>query len=137
MTTFIHCYNSSTVSTLIIADATRLKQVILIVLDNAFRYTPAHGKVYLAAVALAGKLSAPLIQITIGDTGMGIAPEHLPYVFDRFYRGDSTRMSGNKGTGLGLAIAQSLMQRMGGKIALHSQLGQGTQVILTLPAAKS
>ena len=121
----------------IIADATRLKQVILIVLDNAFRYTPAHGKVYLAAVALAGKLSAPLIQITISDTGMGIAPEHLPHVFDRFYRGDSTRMSGNKGTGLGLAIAQSLMQRMGGKIALHSQLGQGTQVILTLPAAKT
>src|SRR5262249_33579750 len=73
------------------------------------------------------------VQITVSDSGPGIAPEHLPHLFERFYRVEAAR-GADSGAGLGLAIAQSLMTAQGGRIEIHSQVGQGTQVVLRLPA---
>ncbi len=84
--------------------------------------------------AASGRGAAPQgrwIEIRVSDTGSGIAPDHLPNVFDRFYRGDG--QSGG-GAGLGLAIAQGLVTAQGGQIELASQLGQGTTAIVRWPA---
>ncbi|HYF65498.1 MAG TPA: HAMP domain-containing sensor histidine kinase, partial [Herpetosiphonaceae bacterium] len=72
---------------------------------------------------------------SISDTGAGIDPKHLPYVFDRFYRADSSRGAGQGGSGLGLSIAQALVAGQGGAISVDSVPGRGTTVILDLPAA--
>lgn len=112
----------------LLGDPARLRQVMLILLDNALRHTPAGGQVTLEA-ALVGRS----VEITVTDTGTGIAPEHLPHVFDRFYRADPAR--GGEGTGLGLAIARSLVSAQGGHISLQSEPGTGTTVTLRLPAA--
>jgi signal transduction histidine kinase len=112
----------------LLGDPARLRQVLLILLDNALRHTPAGGRVTLAA-APAGRS----VEITVADTGTGIAPEHLPHLFDRFYRADPAR--GGEGTGLGLAIARSLITAQGGQISVHSQSGSGTTVTVRLPAA--
>ena len=112
------------------ADPTRLRQVLLIVLDNALRHTPAGGRVTLeAGPAHHG------VQIRVTDTGSGIPAEHLQRVFERFYRADDARGTGG-GTGLGLAIARGLVEAQHGHIALTSQAGTGTQVAITLPAAR-
>ena len=112
----------------VLGDPARLRQVLLILLDNALRHTPAGGQVTLAA-APAGHT----VEISVADTGAGIAPEHLPHVFDRFYRADPAR-SGD-GTGLGLAIARSLVTAQGGHIRIDSQPGVGTTVVVRLPSA--
>jgi signal transduction histidine kinase len=112
------------------ADPARLRQVLLILLDNALRHTPKGGSIQLDVVAQARTTS-----IQIVDTGSGIAPEHLPRLFDRFYRGDPSRTSASGGTGLGLSIAKALVEAQGGQIALDSQLGRGTRVTVTLPTA--
>lgn len=113
------------------ADPARLRQVLLILLDNALRHTPAGGTVRLAAQAR-GQHAA----IVVEDTGVGIAPEALPHVFERFFRADEARTSGaDGGSGLGLAIAKGLVDAQGGTIALTSTLGQGTRAEVTLPLA--
>ena len=112
----------------LLGDPARLHQVLLILLDNALRHTPAGGQVTLAAAP-----SGRAVEITVADTGAGIAPEHLPHVFDRFYRADPAR--GGEGTGLGLAIARSLVTAQGGHIRIASQPGVGTTVSVRLPAA--
>ncbi|HEU5013540.1 MAG TPA: ATP-binding protein, partial [Roseiflexaceae bacterium] len=109
-------------------DSLRLRQVLLILLDNALRYTPAGG-----AIDLAARQQGQHVVVTVRDTGSGIAPEYLPRVFERFYRADSARSTG--GSGLGLAIARALVEAQHGQIALQSQIGHGTQVMVTLPAA--
>ncbi len=110
------------------ADADRLRQVLLIVLENAFRYTPAGGQVQVHAAPVGA-----YVQITVTDTGRGIAPEDLPHVFERFYRGAHARAQG-EGSGLGLPIAQSLMHAMRGEIRVTSTYGHGTTVTLRLPS---
>lgn len=110
-------------------DETRLRQVVLIVLDNALRATPPGGRVTLRATP-----QERTVELTIEDTGCGIAPEHLPHLFERFYRVDSARSAGS-GAGLGLALAQALMRAQGGSIALTSTVDVGTRVTLTLPHA--
>lgn len=112
----------------LVADPLRLRQLILIAVDNALRYTPPGGEVGLTTVAEKQK-----VQITVRDNGVGIAPEHLPHLFDRFYRIHSTSPTDNKGSGLGLSIAANLVKTMDGEIGLWSQVGQGTQVRFTLP----
>jgi signal transduction histidine kinase len=109
-------------------DAVRLRQVILILLDNALRYTPSGGTIRLEAYPQGDQ-----ILLTVTDTGSGIPPEHLPHVFDRFYMADSSRSSENQGSGLGLSIAWSIMKAQKGSIKVESQVGQGTRVILMLP----
>lgn len=112
------------------ADPTRLRQVLLIVLDNALRHTPAGGSIRLTAGP-----QGHAVQISVADTGSGIAPEHLAHVFERFYQAHQARGGPDGGTGLGLAIAKGLIEAQHGRIAISSQVGQGTHVTLTLPAA--
>jgi signal transduction histidine kinase len=103
--------------------------VLLILLDNAIKHTPAGGRVDVR-VSHQGSLHA-LIQVE--DTGAGIAEEHLPRIFDRFYRADKARSDG--GTGLGLAIAKMLVEAHDGHLALTSRPNVGTQVTVSLPLA--
>ena len=113
----------------VVADPTRLRQVLLIVLDNALKHTPAGGSIVLRANS-----DERQVQVQVGDTGCGIAPADLPHVFERFYRSEQARATGN-GNGLGLSIAKALVEAMRGQIRLTSVLGQGTTVLLVLPAA--
>ena len=114
----------------VIGDRDRLFQVFLILIDNAIRHTPETG-----SVKVANRYDAGQATIRISDTGPGIAPEHLPHVFDRFYRADSSRQRGSGGTGLGLAIARAIVERHKGTIDVESTLGVGTSVTVRLPTA--
>jgi signal transduction histidine kinase len=115
---------------LVQADTERLQQVVLIALDNALRYTPAGGRITLAATPM-----ERTVQIRVADTGCGIAPEHLPHIFERFYRADPARGRENGNAGLGLSIAKGLVEAMGGRIAVESTVGVGTTVVISLPRA--
>ncbi len=106
----------------------RLRQVLLIVLDNALRHAP-EGSVIEIGSAPAGKK----ILLTVRDQGPGIPPEDLPHIFDRFYRGRSEPTE--SGSGLGLAIAKELVEAMRGKIRIESQPSRGTTVTIELEAA--
>lgn len=110
-------------------DADRLKQLVLIVLDNAIKYTPAGGRVTLG---LQGAGDGALI--TVCDTGVGIAAADLPHVFERFYRADPARSRDPGGAGLGLPIAQWIVEQHSGTIAVQSAPGVGTTVTICLPA---
>jgi signal transduction histidine kinase/uncharacterized membrane protein YkoI len=112
------------------ADAERVRQVLLILLDNALRYTPPGGVITLAA-----HQHDRQVRISVGDTGSGIGPEHVAHIFERFYRADPARGSGTGNTGLGLSIAQALVQAHGGQIHVASTVGAGTLVTLELPAS--
>jgi signal transduction histidine kinase len=109
------------------ADPDRLQQVLLILLDNAIQHTPKGGRV---TVAVGRQGRDALVEVE--DTGAGIAPEHLPRVFDRFYRADQARARG--GTGLGLAIARTLVEAHGGELTLASAPGEGTRATVRLRA---
>jgi signal transduction histidine kinase len=110
-------------------DRDYLKQLVVILLDNALKYTPATGSVRVE-LKPEGNHSYLLVQ----DTGIGIAPEDLPNVFDRFYRADKARRRDPGGSGLGLAIALWIVERHQGSIQIASQPGQGTTVSVALPA---
>jgi signal transduction histidine kinase len=77
------------------------------------------------------------VQLHVKDTGSGIAPEDLPYIFDRFYRADPSRQQGNGSSGLGLAITKGILEAHGGSISVESTRGQGTTFTIVLPAADS
>jgi len=111
-----------------LADEERLHQLLITVLDNAIKYTPEGGVVRVSCRKLAQS-----VQLAVEDTGIGIPPESLPYVFDRFYRADKSRTREDGGTGLGLAIAKWIVERHGGRIRLESKPSYGTQVYITLP----
>jgi signal transduction histidine kinase len=115
-------------TTQVIGDEDRLKQLVLILLDNALKYTPTNGQVTLGL-----QREASGSKITIRDTGVGIKPEDLPHVFERFYRADPARGRDPGGTGLGLPIARWIVEQHGGKITLESQTGQGTLASIYLP----
>jgi len=95
-------------------------------LDNALRFTPEHGSIH---IALSKHISA--FEVAVSDTGSGIAPKHLPRVFDRFYRAESSR--GSDGAGLGLALVKSIVDLHGGSATIKSEIGRGTTVKLTFP----
>jgi signal transduction histidine kinase len=97
---------------------------------NALRHTPPGGAIALRAAPIADG-----VRISVRDTGEGIPPEDLPYVFDRFWRGDRSRShAGGAGSGLGLAIARQLVQAHGGRIGVDSAPNQGTTFTIELPA---
>lgn len=110
------------------ADRDALKQVLLILLDNAIKYTPPQGRITLESA-----LAENRVLIRIRDTGPGIPPEALPHIFERFYRVEMSRTSA--GTGLGLAIAKDLMEAQGGTLTVESQVGRGS--VFTLSLAQS
>ncbi|MBN1667518.1 MAG: GAF domain-containing protein [Anaerolineales bacterium] len=108
-----------------VADAGLLVQAISNLLTNAINYTPAEGQVTLYTGRCTQE-NAEWITISVVDTGVGIAPEDRPYVFDRFYRGSASRQTGATGTGLGLAIGREIVTLLGGKISVESELGEGS-----------
>lgn len=119
------------------ADPALVRQLVIILLDNAIKFTPAGGVVRIAVHA--GPTQATL---TVSDTGVGIAADQLPHVFDRFYRGDPARTrdgetgaSASDGVGLGLSIARWIAGEHGAELHIESQLGQGTQVTVRFAPA--
>ncbi len=130
------------------ADPTRLRQVLLALLDNALRHTPPGGSISLAAHGDGGlarydggrlwdrSLPGARVPVTIvvSDSGGGIAAEDLPHVFERFYRASASGgAAGEGGAGLGLALAKALVEAQGGRMAIESQQGLGTRVTIGLP----
>jgi signal transduction histidine kinase len=113
------------------ADPDRVLQVIINLLGNALRYTPAGGTVRLSA-----ERQGAVVVLTVADTGLGIAPDHLPHLFERFYRVDKAHSRALGGSGIGLTIAQAIVEAHGGQIAAASPgLGQGATFAFTLPLA--
>jgi signal transduction histidine kinase len=110
------------------ADPDRLQQVLLILIDNAIKHTPAGGTVEVGVRRHGGSA-----QLTVTDTGSGIAADDLPRIFDRFYRADKARARAQGGTGLGLAIARMLVEAHHGQVQIASTVGVGTHVTVLLP----
>jgi signal transduction histidine kinase len=111
-------------------DADLIQQVVANLLSNACRYTPAGGSV---AVRLQTTEEAAIVEVS--DTGIGISPEALPYIFERFYREDRARFAETGGFGLGLAIAQQIVHTHQGKISVASEVGVGSTFTVSLPRA--
>jgi PAS domain S-box-containing protein len=113
----------------VLADVDRLQQVIWNLLVNAIKFTPADGSVHVAAVR-----QGPMAVITVADTGEGIAPELLPFVFDRFRQGDASVTRPHGGLGLGLSIVRHIVELHGGKVQVESNgTGQGATFAVLLP----
>ncbi len=121
----IECDNGLNVA--VIGDRDALKQVLLILLDNALKHAQPGGTITLATSIREGQVS-----VSIRDTGPGIAPDALPHIFERFYRSDASRTGA--GAGLGLAIAKELIEAQRGAIRVESQVGQGSVFTVTLPS---
>lgn len=120
---------------LVQADPDRVAQVLHNLLSNALRYTPPGKSVTVSAAA-----KGATVEVTVADTGEGIAPGDLPHIFDRFWKADHSRTRGDpslSGSGLGLSIAQSLVKAQGGRIWAESTLGQGATFHFTLPVTES
>ncbi len=115
---------------LVKADPDRLRQVVHNLLTNALRFTPSGGDVTLSV-----QTYGATARVEVQDTGVGIAPEDLPHVFDRFYRADRARARSSGGSGLGLTIVKSLVQLMGGEVGVESAPAQGSRFWFTLPLA--
>jgi signal transduction histidine kinase len=114
----------------VMVDRERVHQVLYNLLDNAVRFTPAGGRVRVAAHRANG-----VCEVSVADTGTGIAPEHLPLLFERFYRADAARSRDDGGTGIGLAIARSVVEAHGGRIRAESEPGKGSVFTFELPVA--
>jgi OmpR-family two-component system manganese-sensing sensor histidine kinase len=116
-------------------DRDQLARLLTNLIGNAIQYTPSGGRVW---VRLDRDLRKPTLKLEVQDTGIGIAPEALPHLFDRFYRADVARSrhrtGQSAGSGLGLAIVQAIVQVHQGQIRLDSQLDRGTTVTITLPS---
>ena len=111
-------------------DRTLMQRAVGNLISNAVAHTPPGG-----AVVLATNAEAAAIRIDVTDTGVGIPPEALPRVFDRFFRVDPSRSQASGGTGLGLAIVQGIVLLHGGNVEIASQPGKGTSVTLRIPLA--
>jgi len=111
-------------------DAARLTQALVNLVDNALKYTPAGG-----TVTLSGSAAGDLLAVTVADTGIGIAPEDLPRIFERFYRADRSRSRALGGTGLGLSIVKHIVTSHGGRVEVQSVEGRGSQFTLRIPKA--
>jgi len=109
-------------------DASQLFRVFCNLLENALQYTPSGG-----TVTLSMSTDETWVVVSVEDTGIGIAPEHLPFIFDRLWRADKARTQRQEGSGLGLAIAQAIAQRHGGDITVRSELDVGSCFQVYLP----
>ena len=109
-------------------DPSTFSRALRNLIENAVKHSPANTK-----VRISGDKSADSISITVSDEGQGIAAEHLPHIFDRFYRVDPSRQRESGGSGLGLAIVKSIVEAHGGDVSLQSLVSEGTQVTIRLP----
>ncbi|GHO99355.1 two-component sensor histidine kinase [Reticulibacter mediterranei] len=117
----------------LLGDEARLIQVVMNLLDNAIRYTNPGGQVCVSV-----KQTASEACLIVRDTGIGIAPEHLPHIFERFYRADPMRReTGGSNSGLGLSIVEWIIHAHGGSVVVNSQVGQGTCFTVRLPLVLS
>jgi signal transduction histidine kinase len=112
-------------------DPLRVRQVLRNLLDNAIRHTPAGGAIRVTAA----RRDVDFVQVHVTDTGSGIAPDHLPHVFEHFYKVDPARERGRSGSGVGLAIVKQLVEAHGGAVAVRSEEGKGSVFSFTLPVA--
>lgn len=116
-------------------DPTRIEQAVLILIDNAAKFSPANAPVTLTSLVRTPRAAQPEWVVEVFDHGPGISPEDLPLVFERFYRVDKARSRRHGGTGLGLAIAKSIVEAHSGRIEAESVLGKGTTMRIILPLA--
>lgn len=116
-------------------DETRLQQVVSNLLSNAVKFTPRGGNIYLSLSigAHTDYIQHKALVLKVKDTGIGIAAEDLPYIFDRFYQVDDSLTRHGEGTGIGLSLTKELVKLMEGTITAQSLLGEGTEFIVTLP----
>jgi len=118
-------------SDVVLGDEDSLEQVFANLINNAIKYNKPDGNVTISI-----KEMPDLIGVDIEDTGVGIAPEHLPYIFDQFYQIDRSKRKGDKGSGLGLTIAKKIVDAHGGSIQVSSEVGKGTVFTVLLPKAE-
>jgi len=111
-------------------DPDRIEQVIRNLLSNAYRYTPEGGRVTLKLIT-----DDEDVVASVTDTGMGIPPEDLPYIFERFYRVDRSRTRRTGGSGIGLAIVKQLVEAMGGRVWATSEARKGSTFFFRLPSS--
>ena len=116
----------------VFADPTAVRQILSNLIENAIRYTPDGGTVTVFTEPQPGG-----VHVGVRDTGVGIAAEHLPRIFERFYRVDASRTREAGGTGLGLAIVRHLVEAHGGRVRAESAVGRGTTVMALFPARES
>jgi signal transduction histidine kinase len=109
-------------------DKIKIRQLFLNILENAIKYTPDGGRISVSAEEKNGTA-----VVAIKDTGIGIPAEHLPHIFERFYRADKARSRAEGGAGLGLAIAKQIAVMSGGDIDVESEVGKGTTFYVSLP----
>jgi len=119
-------------TTTVTADPDALRQILTNLFTNALRHTPAGGRITVAARGVRGG-----VILEVADTGAGIAADHLPRVFERFYRADPGRAREHGGTGLGLAIVKHLVEAHGGRVEARSALGKGTTILMFFPKAET
>jgi two-component system phosphate regulon sensor histidine kinase PhoR len=116
----------------VMANAQLLEQAVINLLDNAIKYSPSGTRVSIACAAPDDDAGA---QVIVSDQGVGIDSDHLPRLFERFYRTDKARSRAQGGTGLGLAIVKHIAQAHGGTVSVESQVGRGSTFRIHLPAA--
>jgi signal transduction histidine kinase len=113
-------------------DAQRIGQALRNLIVNAIAHTPPGGEVVVSAAS-----TDESVTISVRDTGEGIAPDHLPHLFERFYRADSSRSRSTGGSGLGLAIVKQWVEAHDGTITIESELGSGSTFTITLPQSSN
>ncbi|MCA9500011.1 MAG: heavy metal sensor histidine kinase [Nitrospira sp.] len=127
----IHLQTESQPVPPLLGDASQLKQALINLLDNSLRHTPSGGR-----IAVRVESHDRSICLSVEDTGPGIDAQHLPHLFERFYRVDQARDRQSGGTGLGLAIVKEIVEAHGGTIHAQSQVGNGTTFTITLPTGE-
>lgn len=114
-------------------DPEKCQQIISNLISNAIKFTPEYGKITVTTKALFGPNGPNWLELIVEDTGIGIAPEKLHQIFDRFYQIDDSNIRRGEGSGLGLAMVKELTKLMEGKVEVESELGKGTRFIIMLP----
>jgi signal transduction histidine kinase len=116
-------------------DAKRIEQALGYLLSNAIKHTPEGGQITVSVKMVNADSPADknLLIVSVADTGEGIPAEHLPYIFERFYRVETSRSRSEGGAGLGLAIVKQMVQAHGGRVWVESQVGRGSTFYFSLP----
>lgn len=125
-----HEYDSRVTPVFINADKGLIKQATRILIDNAMKYSPSGKRITISVSGVNGSA-----QLTVQDEGIGIAPDAVPQIFNRFFRADESRARATGGTGLGLSIAKWIAERHGGHMEVLSRQDIGTRISIVLPTA--